>query len=69
MLLVQIFGAVMVLFMLVCACVMKLRNTPERKEFNKRFVRIAEWCDANPGFVWLPGKDSPEGFTGYGILR
>ena len=59
---VEIFGAAMACCVVLSAGVMKARNTDERAKFNQRFVRIAAWCDANSGFVWLPGKGAPEGF-------
>jgi len=47
---------------LLAGVIMAARNTEERKRFNRRFVKISKWCDNNAGFVWLPGKDAPEGF-------
>ena len=47
----------------LAALVMKMRDTPERQRFNQRFVKIVAYCDSKPGFVWLPGKDAPEGFS------
>ena len=42
--------------------VMKMRNTEERKRFNRRFVKINEYCEQNPDFTWVPGRSAPEGF-------
>ena len=59
---VQTVSGVFFVFVLLCAAIMKVRNTEERIEFNKRFVRINNWCAENPEFVWLPGNDAPEGY-------
>ena len=59
---VQTVSGLFFVFVLLCAAIMKVRNTEERIEFNKRFVRINNWCAENPEFVWLPGNDAPEGY-------
>ena len=56
------FLLVMAGAVLMSAVVMKLRDTEERRAFNRRFVRINKFCEKNKDFVWKDGKDAPEGF-------
>jgi hypothetical protein len=48
-------------FVLVTSLAM-LARAPARAGFHKRYRQIVEYCDAHPDFVWINGKDAPEGF-------
>ena len=39
------------------------KKAPERADVNARFVKIIEFCNANPKFEWKHGDDAPIGFV------
>jgi hypothetical protein len=57
------FAALTVVFWVV----MMIR-APAREQLHDRFVLIFAYCEANKDFVWLPGKDAPEGFEENALL-
>lgn len=62
------FGELVVLSVVLIAFVTAgtyrmYKLAPSREAVNARFVKIVEYCNENPDFVWIYGKDAPEGFA------
>eukprot|EP00933_Yihiella_yeosuensis_P055066 TRINITY_DN5371_c0_g1_i3.p1 TRINITY_DN5371_c0_g1~~TRINITY_DN5371_c0_g1_i3.p1 ORF type:complete len:230 (-),score=28.21 TRINITY_DN5371_c0_g1_i3:242-931(-) len=59
----EIFAVVMAVLTVLSGVIMQVRNTEERAKFNKQFCKVKRYCEVEKtDFVWLPGKDAPEGF-------
>lgn len=54
-----------VLALLVFAAALQMRRrSAVREGISRRFILIQEFCERNPEFVWVAGRDAPEGFMG-----